>query len=217
MNQYSDLYFIVNPALGIIKIGIAGDVTGRRISLEHACGVPLEVLRVVKGGERYEKPLHEAFGRSRLRGEWFLPTDSLVRLATGTADIGEYLTRAEPETAKWRKERDAKIAAKKAEDEAANRAHKEEVARLLAEEKALKAKRAEKTAKARAANVERNRKAQEQAAAKAEEQRLAWVQRDGSTLKRITTPEAMQLADRRRTGFAQRMRNATLIGLTPEA
>jgi hypothetical protein len=171
---------------------------------------------VVKSGERYEKPLHDAFGRDRLRGEWFVPSDALVTLATGTEDVGAYLARVEPQTEHWRGERDAAIAKRRAEDEEANRANREELARLEAEAKRIKAQRAERTAKARAANTERSRRAKEEEAARAEEQLLAWVQRDGATLKRITTPEAMKLAEQRRGVLAQRARNATLIGLTPE-
>lgn len=87
------LYFLLNPALGIIKIGIARNVGKRRIALEQACGVPLVVLRVVPGGALFEKDLHNAFAPQRLRGEWFAPSEALLELANGTEPIHMFLMR----------------------------------------------------------------------------------------------------------------------------
>jgi hypothetical protein len=89
------LYFIRNPYLDLIKIGIADDVTQRLWSLECACGVPLDLLRVVKAGAPYEPHLHDAFRETRLFGEWFRPTPELLRLIERPVEILEFLAYAE--------------------------------------------------------------------------------------------------------------------------
>jgi hypothetical protein len=76
----SGLYFILNPMVGIIKIGIARDVMQRLNSLEMGGGVSLELLRVVPGAEHYERDLHLALDAYRLRGEWFAPSEEMMAL-----------------------------------------------------------------------------------------------------------------------------------------
>lgn len=89
------LYFIRNPVLGIIKIGVTDDLEARRRTLERACGVRLEVLRVVSNSLWLEQDLHKAFASSRLLGEWFTATPELLSLATAdrsdAIDILTYL------------------------------------------------------------------------------------------------------------------------------
>lgn len=212
----SDLYFMLNPALGIIKIGITGDINARRISIEHACGVPLTVLRLVEGGARYEKELHDAFGADRLCGEWFTPTDALVRLATAGADVADYLKSVRPATQAWRAARDAEIARKKKEAEDAARAERAELARLAAEAKRIKAERAAKTEKARAAIAERRREQHEEDARSKDELRRAWLAKDIDRINPVTDPEAARIAAERRQLFEQRARNALMLGVLPE-
>lgn len=89
------LYFIENPALRIIKIGVAQDVEARRESLERACGVPLRVLAVVPEGAGFEAHLLAAFDSSRLLGEWFRPTPELLELIANPTSIIEFLAYAE--------------------------------------------------------------------------------------------------------------------------
>lgn len=86
-----DLYFIRNTLLGYIKIGVTGNITKRLRGLESACGMPLELLRVVPGGCGDESFLLEKFEASRLKGEWFLPNGELLRLATTDVSVSEYV------------------------------------------------------------------------------------------------------------------------------
>jgi hypothetical protein len=89
----SGLYFILNPMVGIIKIGIARDVMQRLNSLEMGGGVSLELLRVVPGAEHYERDLHLALDAYRLRGEWFAPSEEMMALIDGDEPIASFLAR----------------------------------------------------------------------------------------------------------------------------
>lgn len=85
------LYFIENPALGLIKIGITASVEVRLKSLEAGCGVPLRLLQVVPGFASYEGLLLDAFSESRRLGEWFDDTPALRELIDNPAAIVEHL------------------------------------------------------------------------------------------------------------------------------
>lgn len=75
-----DLYFIENPRLNLIKIGIARSVARRQRELERSCGTRLKLLRVVPDGARYERSLHDALSPFRREGEWFLATGPVLLL-----------------------------------------------------------------------------------------------------------------------------------------
>ena len=89
-----DLYFIANPALGTIKIGVTQNLAARLRSLEHACGVPLELLKLVAGGGHHEFDLHEALAPSRLIGEWFTPTPDLLAIVHDEESIDAFIKRS---------------------------------------------------------------------------------------------------------------------------
>lgn len=210
--KHDDLYFMLNAALGIIKIGIAGDVEARRQTLECGCGVPLRILRVVKGGSRYEKDLHDAFGRSRLLGEWFEPTDELWTLANGDTDIAGFIKERAEATAAFVREREAAKEARRLDQAEASRAHREEVARLKVEEERLKRERAEATKKAREAAERKRRERLDLERQEREAETAARLERD--VLKLRQSDEAMAAAARR-AWIAQRARNAALLGVNP--
>jgi len=98
---------MLNPALGIIKIGVAANVESRRLTLECACGVPLTVLSVVTCGGRYEKQLHWAFRESRLLGEWFSSSPELLELASDPSRLAAFVEHKDPQMRAWQAERDA--------------------------------------------------------------------------------------------------------------
>lgn len=77
------LYFIRNPTSGLIKIGVAKNVKKRLNQLGCACGVELELLRLIEGHGALETEFHVAFGEHRTVGEWFKPDPELVAFATG--------------------------------------------------------------------------------------------------------------------------------------
>jgi len=55
-----------------VKIGTTTDLKARMSALSGACGVRLEILRVIEhAGPRVERWLHSKFASKRLHGEWF--------------------------------------------------------------------------------------------------------------------------------------------------
>lgn len=208
-----DLYFILNPALGIIKIGIAHDVESRRKGLECGCGVPLILLRIVEDGAEYEKALHDTFGPARLLGEWFEPTDDLYRLATSKASVVDYIAAHAEQTAAWLASRSAELDRRRAEAAEAAQAEKEEIARIRAEERRLKEERAKKTEKARQAAEARRREKQEAERQKMLAERREWATREFAGKTGLLVQEAAKIAANRRGLVEQRARNAALLGL----
>jgi hypothetical protein len=208
MQTQSDLYFMLNPALGIIKIGITGDVQGRRQSLECACGVPLDVLRVVRSAERFERDLHLAFDTTRLCGEWFAPTEALVALAYGEEPIADFLARSSTVIEEAQRAREAAAEARRAESAEATRVGREEAARLKAEQKRAAAAREAK----RRARIERE--AERKRAAITANQ-AAWSASDAAALKErvISAPRAVEATGRQQFIESQRSRNAVLNGV----
>lgn len=212
----SDLYFILNPSLGIIKIGIAGNVENRRQSLECGCGVPLEILRVVPQGEDLEQELHALFHASRLLGEWFTPTVDLINLATGNADVREYMEKNRAAIAAGRNAREATMARRKAEQDAAAKAEVELAARHREEEKRAQKEREKARAAAAKKREEASARLREESRQQAQEQHDAMIAREWQHYTKLHRPETGEpLAVRRHIITEQRKRNAELIGTTP--
>lgn len=208
----SGLYFILNPYLGIIKIGIANDVDDRKRGLEHACGVPLEILRFVEGAQRCEQDLHLAFGESRLRGEWFSPTEELLMLVDGDESVPAFLARKAEQVAQFvetrRIAREAELEAERRERLEATRAERETLARLAEERLQAEQARAEK--------VERMRKGRaEKAHAAHVAEQAAWLARTPAAIldRVVSAPRQREAEQRRTTIAAQRARNAALVGV----
>ena len=64
-----------------VKIGTTGNLTSRIASLSGACGVRLEILRVIDhAGPRIERWLHKRFSDARLHGEWFGFRDEMLTI-----------------------------------------------------------------------------------------------------------------------------------------
>lgn len=159
MAERDDLYFILNPALGIIKIGISNDVEQRRESLEHASGCWLQVLRVVEGAEDYEQDLHDAFWESRLIGEWFEPSPELLGLATTDAPVHEFVAGHRTMIANHRKARTERKATRMKAAKGAARSYHKALALLKAEARRLKAAAREAHAQCFADHAEAERAA----------------------------------------------------------
>lgn len=87
------VYFIFAPRLGLIKIGLAGDVDARLRNLQIATGDSLYLLGSLAGESAVEKTLHRRFKADRIRGEWFLPSADLLAIVgmTPTA-LRTYMT-----------------------------------------------------------------------------------------------------------------------------
>lgn len=212
----SDLYFILNPGLGIIKIGIAIDVEDRRKTLEYGCGVPLEVLRVVPGAADLEQELHALFNASRLLGEWFTPTEDLVRLATGKGDVREFMKANAAAIAAGRNAREAEMVRRKAEQDAAAKEDVARAASLRAEEKALKKERERAQAEAQKKRDEKRRKQLDESRARSQADHDAMIAREWQNYRKLHRPETGEpIAVRRHIIREQRERNAAMVGTTP--
>lgn len=76
------IYFIRAVDCGRIKIGYTDSPTpdGRLSSMQTGCPSDLEVLAFGEGTEEREGELHRILDRSRIRGEWFKPTEKLASL-----------------------------------------------------------------------------------------------------------------------------------------
>lgn len=215
----SDLYFMLNPALATVKIGIATDVEARRVQLEHACGVPLVIVGVLAGGGQYEKDLHDAFDAQRLIGEWFSPSDDLIGLAESPAGVSAFILASSSAIAAARTRRGERRERRRVERDEVDRPHREELARLAVETKrverereAAKKRRADAAAKRERARLDEERR-------EVEIQRAAFANKSPALRDRVIRADAIMATEQRRAALlrGQRARNASMLGISPEA
>lgn len=75
------IYFIQSGEDGPVKIGFTnGNPLNRLRSLQIGSHQELFLRAVVSGDEAAEAKLHRRFAKQRVRGEWFRPVPSLVKL-----------------------------------------------------------------------------------------------------------------------------------------
>jgi hypothetical protein len=65
------VYFIADTKSNAVKIGVAKDVNLRLKSLQCANPNELTLLKVINGGYKKEKELHERFKNEQIRNEWY--------------------------------------------------------------------------------------------------------------------------------------------------
>lgn len=74
------IYFLRSScANGFIKIGLARDLWQRIDALQPGSPYQLKLVRVLPGGRAEERALHERFRSAHYRGEWYRPTEELLR------------------------------------------------------------------------------------------------------------------------------------------
>lgn len=73
------VYFIQGESGGAIKIGYTQDVKARLKSLQTGHPDVLVLLACFPGNQSDERDLHEKFDAFRLRGEWFKPSEFVLR------------------------------------------------------------------------------------------------------------------------------------------
>lgn len=95
LDPEKSLYFIYAETAGLIKIGITQDLERRLQTLQTATGDRLHVLHSRSGDRELEAYFHRAYSGSRVRGEWFRPSWSLLIYLEVTA--GPYVFKAFPE------------------------------------------------------------------------------------------------------------------------
>lgn len=83
------VYFIQRATgTGPIKIGCSASPEARRKQLGVNLKVELKILASAPGSYAEERSLHRQFSAHRITGEWFEPTDELVRLIKGVRATG---------------------------------------------------------------------------------------------------------------------------------
>lgn len=74
----SVVYFVRSYITGLVKIGTTVNLAARVVRLRNNHPGRLEILGVMDGGRDLERSLHHLFHGSRVDGEWFVETPSLV-------------------------------------------------------------------------------------------------------------------------------------------
>lgn len=64
---------------GLIKIGVSWNPKKRRREVELARGRRIQMLCLLRGGARLERQLHAELGDFRVSGEWFLPSEKVMK------------------------------------------------------------------------------------------------------------------------------------------
>jgi hypothetical protein len=77
---HGGVYFLQAKTGGPIKIGIARNIVARMTEIQSSMPEELVCLGVMLGaGRNEERRLHRFFSDSWIRGEWFRPTDDLLK------------------------------------------------------------------------------------------------------------------------------------------
>lgn len=74
-----DTYFVQSVGGGLIKIGRAIDPWKRLKHLNTCSPEELRLLAIMDGEDWPEACVHAQFARDRVRGEWFHPSDRLLK------------------------------------------------------------------------------------------------------------------------------------------
>ena len=74
----ASVYFALDEAAGLIKVGVSNDVTRRIAQLEKEGRRSLRLLGAVAGNRRAEMDTHKLLERERVTGEWFSATDDVL-------------------------------------------------------------------------------------------------------------------------------------------
>lgn len=87
MAREVQIYFIRAATLGLIKIGRTGCAMTRLEALRTSGPDQLELMGIMlcERGGALEKELHARFMAGRAHGEWFRPTDDLLRFIAESA------------------------------------------------------------------------------------------------------------------------------------
>lgn len=80
------VYFMRSELTGLIKIGYSVNPDKRHKSIQTSNGGDVTLLTAFKGTMADEQKLHEQFAESRVRGEWFTPTDELMKVVESYAN-----------------------------------------------------------------------------------------------------------------------------------
>ena len=73
------VYFIQEENNGNIKIGSSNDPYKRLGSLQTGNSKKLKLIKIIKGGKEVESRLHHKFRKDKKTGEWFFPSEELLK------------------------------------------------------------------------------------------------------------------------------------------
>jgi hypothetical protein len=70
-NKMVLVYFFLNETMNLVKIGWTANIAQRHRTMSLTSGVELRVIKVIPGGAKKEKLIHEQFKHLREEGEYF--------------------------------------------------------------------------------------------------------------------------------------------------
>lgn len=73
------VYFIQHGEGGPVKIGYSNKVVQRFVALQSGSPIQHYYLGNIPGARTLERDLHTRFARTHVRGEWFEPTEELLK------------------------------------------------------------------------------------------------------------------------------------------
>ena len=78
MQPDSQVYFLLAPSVGMVKIGRSIDIERRLQEIRLICPVPLDLLGYVPGSWDVETQYHRDWSSLRRHGEWFEAAPTLL-------------------------------------------------------------------------------------------------------------------------------------------
>jgi hypothetical protein len=89
------IYFVQAGDNGPIKIGLAISPETRKKNLQTAHYEELRIIGILDGNSHVEKQLHRQFRDYRIRGEWFHPSQEIIKFIEGnTKQIKKNITQS---------------------------------------------------------------------------------------------------------------------------
>ena len=89
LEEGRQVYFL-RHALGPIKIGVTINMGIRNNEFQQFSPWDIKLVAFVRGTSQHESFIHMMFAKSRIRCEWFFPTDELNNLINEVAATGEW-------------------------------------------------------------------------------------------------------------------------------
>lgn len=83
------IYFLLDRAAMLLKIGYSVRVTSRVSGLRCSTGHELELVGKMRGGRSDERVLHEAMAPAHVRGEWYRVDQGMLSHITEACDDDE--------------------------------------------------------------------------------------------------------------------------------
>lgn len=76
----TELVYFIRENSGAVKIGCTNQIKHRLAGLQHTSPYPLTILALANGYKDLEKEIHKKLNSSRLKGEWFIYNEDLLKV-----------------------------------------------------------------------------------------------------------------------------------------